>query len=1164
MATVRIQLRRGEYQDWYDANPQLAAGELAIETDTNRIKIGDGSTNWRNLDYAIVNNDGTPLTTDDYGQPDGVPQLDASGYIKAQNLPPLAKITVHSVADQAARLALTVEPGDIAIQSDNGTSYVLQSTPASTNANWKELTATQAINDAVNAAVTAMLDGAPGALNTLNELAAAIGDDPTFFTTVATNLSNHENDSTNVHGIANTADLATKAYADQAETDAKAYTDARETAITTAYEAYADQAEGDAKAYTDARETAITTAYEAYADQAEVDAKAYTDARESAITTAYEAYVAGRETAITNAYEAYADQAEVDAKAYADQKVADLVDSSPAALNTLNELAAALGDDPSFATTVSNSIGTKVSKAGDTMTGALTLSGDPVGALHATNKAYVDNLIEGYGNTASSNLTGHNNTIYNVHGIADTSLLATKNYADNVGTVAATELSNHSADTTSVHGISNTADLATKSYADNAASAAQSAAETTAGTALTSHADDTTSIHGITNTANLVYTDDARLSDTRTPTDNTVSTAKIVDLAVTTGKINDLSVTSDKLAVGSVSTAKIVDTSVTVDKLAADSVTTVKITDLNVTTAKIANDAVTSDKIADSAVAAAQLASSAVETAKINDLAVTTEKINDGAITSAKIANGTIVNNDIDASAEIAQSKIANLISDLGSKAPSAGPTFTGTVTLPGTTAIGNVSSTEIGYLDGVTSGIQAQIDTKLASATAASTYAPIASPTFTGTVVLPSTTSVGNVSSTELGYLDGVTSAIQSQLDSKLASSTASSTYAPIASPTFTGTVSGISKSMVGLGNVDNTSDANKPVSTATQTALNAKLSLAGGTMTGALTLSGAPTQDAHAATKAYVDNVSAGINFHQPVRVATTGNITLSGTQTIDGVSLSVGDRVLVKDQTTQTQNGVYVVASGAWTRATDADNTPNGELAGGDFTLVLEGTVNSGYGYVCSNTSAITIGTTNITYAAFNAAKAVTAGTGLTEPTPGTLAVDSSAVQFRVSGVSDTEIGYLDGVTSAIQTQLDAKAPIASPTFTGTVTVAASGVAFTDGTQTKEGVPSRTEIVYATAAYNLSTGGVSLRDEMIEISHTGGSAIDITVPADSTTNFPIGTSIDLLRTNSGKVRVVGAAGVTVNATPGAFLREQWSGATLFKRAANTWVLMGDLATS
>ena len=105
----------------------------------------------------------------------------------------------------------------------------------------------------------------------------------------------------------------------------------------------------------------------------------------------------------------------------------------------------------------------------------------------------------------------------------------------------------------------------------------------------------------------------------------------------------------------------------------------------------------------------------------------------------------------------------------LDAKSPSASPTFTGTVTLPSATSIGTVSSTEIGYLDGVTSAIQTQIDAK----------APSANPTFSGTVSLPSTTSIGNVSSTELGYLDGVTSAIQTQLDNKQASSSYLTTIA-------------------------------------------------------------------------------------------------------------------------------------------------------------------------------------------------------------------------------------------------------------------------------------------------------------------------------------------------------------------------------------------------
>ncbi len=94
---------------------------------------------------------------------------------------------------------------------------------------------------------------------------------------------------------------------------------------------------------------------------------------------------------------------------------------------------------------------------------------------------------------------------------------------------------------------------------------------------------------------------------------------------------------------------------------------------------------------------------------------------------------------------------------------------------------IGSVDNTEIQYLNGVTSAIQTQIDSKLATTTAAGTYAPITDPTLLGTVSLPATTSIGDVSATELQYLSTVTSNVQTQLDSKLASATASSTYAPL-----------------------------------------------------------------------------------------------------------------------------------------------------------------------------------------------------------------------------------------------------------------------------------------------------------------------------------------------------------------------------------------------
>ena len=277
---------------------------------------------------------------------------------------------------------------------------------------------------------------------------------------------------------------------------------------------------------------------------------------------------------------------------------------------------------------------------------------------------------------------------------------------------------------------------------------------------------------------------------------------------------------------------------------------------------------------------------------------------------------------------------------------------------------VSGVSDTEIGYLDGVTSAIQTQLNAK----------APIASPTFTGTVsgVTKSMVDLGNVDNTSDANKP-VSTATQTALDLK----------APIASPTFTGTVAGITKSMVGLSNVDNTSDSNKPVSTATSTALDGKLALAGGTMTGALTLSGAPTSDLHAATKAYVDAAANGINVHEAVVAATTGNVNLTSAvdnnKTLDGVTLSTGDRILVKNQSVASANGIYIVASsGAPTRA--ADYNAAGEVSAGDFIFVSGGTINDNTGWIQTEI-VTTVGTDSLAFTQFSGAGTYTASTGLT---------------------------------------------------------------------------------------------------------------------------------------------------------------------------------------
>jgi len=554
----------------------------------------------------------------------------------------------------------------------------------------------------------------------------------------------------------------------------------------------------------------------------------------------------------------------------------------------------------------------------------------------------------------------------------------------------------------------------------------------------------------------------------------------------------------------------------------------------------------------------------------------------------------------------------AHGVADFSVLATTTSPTFTGTVVLPDNTSIGSVSAAEIGVLNGLTAstaelnildGVTATTTelNLLAGVTATTTELNLLDGVTASTAELnildgvtastaelnildgvtastaelntldgvtvsatelnildgatlptselnllagvTATTTELNLldgvtaSTAELNYLDGVTSALQTQLNAK----------APTADPTFTGTVSGITKSMVGLGSVNDTADADKPVSTATQTALDAKLSLAGGTMTGKITLDGDPTQALHAVTKQYVDGVEAGIIAKPQVKAATTANITadynngtagVGATLTapsnaafpqIDGVSLTtaIGDRgVLVKNQTNAAQNGRYNLttqgdAGTKWvlTRCSLCDETD--EIPGA-YVFVTDGTVNGQTGWVqhVDDPATFTVGTDDIDVFQFAGAGTVTAGTNVS--------------------VSGNQVSV-----------------VAAPTFSGLVTASATGVAFSDGTQTKIGVPSITTISQKTDSYTLSN--LNERDSIIEISK--GSATTLTIPADSTVNYPVGTTLDIIQTSSGQVTIAGAGGVTVNATPGLKLRTQWSSVTLLKRASNTWLVFGDL---
>ena len=177
-------------------------------------------------------------------------------------------------------------------------------------------------------------------------------------------------------------------------------------------------------------------------------------------------------------------------------------------------------------------------------------------------------------------------------------------------------------------------------------------------------------------------------------------------------------------------------------------------------------------------------------------------------------------------------------------------------------------------------------------------------------------------------------------------------------------------------------------------------------------------PVDAQDAVNKAYCDAIANGLDVKESVRAATTGsNITLSGTQTIDGVALVAGDRVLIKDQTDASENGLYGVASGAWARTEDADNAPGAEVTPGMFTFVEEGATNASAGFVLQTTGTIVLDTTDLSFVQFSGAGQIVAGAGLTKTgnqidvetaDAGRIAVNGNNIDLAPHGVAGTYNG------------------------------------------------------------------------------------------------------------------------------------------------------------
>jgi hypothetical protein len=385
-------------------------------------------------------------------------------------------------------------------------------------------------------------------------------------------------------------------------------------------------------------------------------------------------------------------------------------------------------------------------------------------------------------------------------------------------------------------------------------------------------------------------------------------------------------------------------------QLADGSVTTVKIAADAVTGAKIADDSIDSEHYVDGSIDTAHIADSQITVAKMAANSVDSDQYVDGSIDTIHIADSQITNAKMAANSVDSDQYVDGSIDTVH-----IGDSQVTTAKI----ADSNITSAKI--LDGTI--VNADIN---------------ASAAIDATKIHD-----GTISNTEFGYLNNVSSNIQTQLDAKLVKANNLSDL----------TSASTARTNLGLGTI------------ATQNANN--VSISGGSVTGL----GDPAVSSEAATKNYVDQAVAGLRTRIIAEAATTANINLTtdleNGDTLDGVTLVTGDRVLVKDQTDATENGLYiVVASGAASR--DPEHDTIAELSGG-MVVVNQGTANDNKIFLCTTDSDATIGISNITY------------TQVTPANVGTVTsvgvADSGSSEFTVANSPITSSGTITLEVNAI---------------------------------------------------------------------------------------------------------------------------------------------------
>ncbi len=456
--------------------------------------------------------------------------------------------------------------------------------------------------------------------------------------------------------------------------------------------------------------------------------------------------------------------------------------------------------------------------------------------------------------------------------------------------------------------------------------------------------------------------------------------------SITAVYVGSLSKTNSSIPTEIIGTTNIADNAITTAKINADAVTGAKIADDSIDSEHYVDGSIDTAHIADSQITVAKMAANSVDSDQYVNGSIDTVHIGDDQITTAKIPDSAITSakiaNDAIVDADI-NSSAAISLSKLENLTTARALVSDGS----GDVSVSDVTATEIGYLDGVSSAIQTQLDAKQASDA--------------------DLTAIGALAKTDGNLIVGNGS-------------------------TWVAENGATARTSLGLGTI------------ATQAANN--VSISGGSITGM----GEPSSNSDVSTKSYVDQAVAGLRTRVIAECASTANVNISNGleagDAIDGVTLVAGDRVLLKDQSTASENGLYLaVSSGAASR--DPEHDTIAELSGG-MIVVNQGSVNDNKIFLCTTDNTGSVGSTSITYTVITPSNSgtvtsIVAGTGLTGGTitaTGTIAIDSTVTTLAGTQTltnktltspkinenvavttTATEINVIDGDTSATATTL-----------------------------------------------------------------------------------------------------------------------------------------------